>query len=65
MMPGREMTTGRERKPAPTPPTLGRDQSPGRISSQMPGCPAVIAWALSLALLLGPCPLPCLGLGLL
>lgn len=55
MMPGREMITGRERKPAPTAPALGRDQSPGRISPQMPGCPSVITWALSLAL---PGPVP-------
>ncbi|EDL92699.1 rCG63222 [Rattus norvegicus] len=49
MMPGREVVTG-ERKPAPTPPTLGRDQSPGRSSPRMPGCLSVISWALSLAL---------------
>lgn len=55
MMPGREMITGWERKPPPTPPVLGRDQSPGRTSPRMPGCPSVITWALSLAL---PGPVP-------
>lgn len=36
-------------------PALGRDQSPGRSSPRMPGCPPVTTWALSLAL---PGPVP-------